>query len=196
MTLKAPFAPQGLIRRGHVTKPELLIIPQKQCSALSLFQLPWQRLAFLMENSVPYIQCTQHCSVSARSTRCSHWHSLQVQCCSSIMILPCTNIKRGSLWKPCASAISILLPLKAPSEVHKWIHEHLARAKDVIPIQRCDRKIPSGCHRAPFLSPRGRHRERKVALNHSVSIPGLQGLHKLLKWSHCVGFRHSEKWKI
>lgn len=60
MTLKAPFAPQGLIRRGHITKPELLIIPQKQRGALPLFWLPQQRLAFLMENAVPYIQCTPY----------------------------------------------------------------------------------------------------------------------------------------
>lgn len=60
MTFKVPFAPHGLIRRGHITKPELLIIPQKQLGALSLFWLSWQRLAFLMENAVPCIQCTQH----------------------------------------------------------------------------------------------------------------------------------------
>lgn len=60
MALKAPFAPQGLIRRGHITKPELLIIPQKQRGALPLFWLPQQRLTFLMENAVPYIQCTPY----------------------------------------------------------------------------------------------------------------------------------------
>lgn len=69
-------------------------------------------------------------------------------------------------------------------------------------LHHYDRKIwrvpksPLGVTMPPSSPPEAVTGKGKMALNPSGSTPELQGLHKLLKWSSCVGFRHFEEWKI
>lgn len=142
-----------------------------------------------MENTMLY----------AQQILVSHWYSFLNLWYLWITILLCSNIKRCSLWKQYCKCLS--LSLETSYEVHRQTHSHTAREKDINPLPLWQKNlrgsqsplsVTMSLSYPPVKIVTGKG---KVAWN-KMSAPELQGLHKLLTWSSCIGCRYSEPWKI